>query len=100
MERRALVLIDGTVYELPVGDTLAGSSGTSEEEAVYAKRIDFISDSVLYRGEAAVGSSESSAVWRIRKITIANDNDISETWADGTANFSKVWADRLTYTYN
>lgn len=100
MERRALVLVDGNINELPVGDTLAGSNGTSEEDQVYSKRIDFISDSVLYRGEAAVGSSESSSVWRIRKITIASDNDISETWADGVATFNKVWTDRLTYTYN
>lgn len=100
MERRALVLVDGNINELPVGDTLAGSNGTSEEDQVYSKRIDFISDSVLYRGEAAVGSSESSSVWRIRKITIASDNDISETWADGVATFNKVWTDRLTYIYN
>lgn len=100
MERRALVLVNGNINELPIGDTLAGSNGTSEEDQVYSKRIDFISDSVLYKGEAAVGSSESSSVWRIRKITIAGDNDISETWADGVATFNKVWTDRLTYTYN
>lgn len=100
MERRALVLVNGNINELPVGDTLAGINVTSEEDQVYSKRIDFISDSVLYKGEAAVGSSESSSVWRIRKITIAGDNDISETWANGTANTVHIWANRLTYTYN
>lgn len=85
---------------------IAGSQGpqgapglSSEEEAMYSKRIDTISDSELYRGEAVVGSSEASAVWRIRKTTIISD-DITEVWASGNANFDKVWADRLTYIYS
>lgn len=76
-----------------------GPPGVSEEDIMYSKRIDFISDSELYRGEAAVGSAESSAVWRIRKIVIGNDGDVTETWASGTANFDKVWNDRVSFTY-
>lgn len=77
----------------------SGPPGSSEEDTVYSKRVDFTSDTVLYKAEAAVGSSESAAVWRIRKIVFGNDNDVTETWASGSANFDKVWADRLTYTY-
>jgi hypothetical protein len=53
----------------------------------------------LYRGEAVPGSAESAAVWRIRKITIAVDNDVSETWADGNDNFDKAWSDRAGLSY-
>lgn len=72
----------------------------SEEFAVYAKRVDFVSDNLLYRGEAAVGSADSEAVWRIRRITFgAIDGDVTEQWAGGTADFDKAWADRLSLTY-
>lgn len=76
-----------------------GISPTSDEEMPYAKRIDFITDNELYKAEAAVGSSESSPVWRIHKVTIAGDNDVSETWANGTSAYDKVWTDRLSYMY-
>lgn len=76
-----------------------GIPGSSEEDTVYSKRVDFTSDTVLYKAEAAVGSLESAAAWRIRKIVFGNDNDVTETWASGSANFDKVWADRLSYTY-
>ena len=76
-----------------------GFPGASEDEKVYSKRTDFITDELLYRGEAAPGSIESDPVWRIRKIAISLDGDVSEEWADGNANFDNVWADRLTLIY-
>jgi hypothetical protein len=93
-----LIIYNGKIQQLPVGDSIIGVS--SEEESVYSKRIDFISETVLYKGEAAVGALEGAGVWRIRKITIANDNDVTETWAGGTANFDKAWADRATLIYS
>jgi len=78
----------------------AGAPGLVEEEIVYAKRVDFISDETLYRGEANPGTLDGANVWRIRKINIAYiDGDVTETWADGSAAFTKVWDDRLSYTY-
>jgi len=77
-----------------------GPTGISEDELTYAKRVDFINDNLLYKGEATVGSLDANASWRIRKITIASDNDISETWADGVDTFNKVWDNRLSYIYS
>lgn len=83
---------------------LAGSLGprglTAEDADMYSKRVDFISDNLLYKGEANVGSSEASPVWRIRKVDISNDGDVSETWASGTSSFDKVWADRASLIYS
>jgi len=76
-----------------------GRPGTPEDEIMYSKRVDFIDDSTLYRGEAVPGSSESESVWRIRKITIAADNDVVETWAGGNDNFDKAWVDRAGLSY-
>ena len=72
----------------------------SGEEMPYAKRIDFINDNELYKGEAVVGALVTLSVWRIRKIVISDDGDVSETWADGNANYDNSWANRLTYTYS
>lgn len=77
----------------------AGPPGIPEEEMPYSKRTDFASESLIYRGEAAPGSEESSPVWRIRRLTISVDDDVTEEWADGDANFDNVWADRIALNY-
>lgn len=97
MEHKPLIILNGKIQQLPAGDSVLGVS--SEEDAMYSKRIDFISDLVLYKGDAPVGSSEAALVWRIRRITIAGDNDVTEVWASGTANFDKAWTDRAILTY-
>lgn len=97
-EHRPVVLINGTLHELPTGDSVTGV--TPPEEQMYASRVDFISDDELYRGEAAPGSAESSAVWRIRKIVIGSDGDVTQTFADGDENFDNIWNDRLSLTYS
>ena len=96
MERRPLVVINGRVQELPLTDTLPV---IGEEDMVYSKRIDFVTDDEIYRGEAQVGTAESSTAWRIRRVLIATDGDISEKWAGGTAAFDKAWSLRSTYNY-
>lgn len=86
----------------PVSVGIQGPQGppgvSAEDEIMYSKRIDFISDNELYKGEAPVGSSIASNSWRIRRITIVN-SDITEEWASGTASFDKRWSDRLSYSY-
>ena len=85
----------------PAGPTgPQGTPGLSEEDVTYSKRIDFVTDSELYRGEAQVGTGESSSTWRIRKIVLGSDGDVTETWAGGTADFNKSWNLRTTYTYS
>lgn len=84
----------------PAGATGPAGAPGGEDEVAQEKRTDFIDDETLYRGEAIPGSADAAAVWRIRKITIsAIDGDVREMWADGTADYIKVWNNRLTYTY-
>jgi hypothetical protein len=107
---------EGTIITLPATSTVLierdkasilvtglvgppGPNGTSEEDNMYAKRVDFINDLLLYRGEAIVGTAESSPAWRIRQVILSVDGDVSETWASGNANFDKVWADRALLSY-
>lgn len=78
----------------------AGSVGSGEENAVYSERTDFVTEALIYRGEAAVGSPDSAAVWRIRRLTIGSDGDVTQVWADGNSNFDKVWDDRAGLVYS
>lgn len=74
-------------------------SPVNEDDMTYAKRVDFQGDSVIYRGEAKVGADDASPVWRIRKITVSEDGDVTEQWAGGSANFVHAWLDRTALTY-
>jgi hypothetical protein len=75
-----------------------GPTGLSEDSMAYARQTDFVGEDVIYKGEAEAGTLTSSPYWRVRKITILND-DISETWADGNTNFDNIWDNRASLTY-
>ena len=85
------------VIEIPMGP--AGQPGISEADMTFARRVDFINDNLLYKGEATVGTGDSSPLWRIHKIVIGSDDDITETWASGVDTFTHRWTDRLTLVY-
>lgn len=77
-----------------------GPPGVSEDSMVYSSRVDFVGDTVIYRAEAEPGTADSAAAWRIRRITIGGDGDISTQWAGGAAKFDQVWDDHLTLIYS
>ena len=95
----AVLTWDSTLNKFKFVVPLNNDGSTTDEEMPYAKRVDFITDNELYKGEAAVGTTDGQPFWRLHKIVIGNDNDVTETWAGGNADFDKVWADRLTYNY-
>jgi hypothetical protein len=98
--KESTVVVNASSTEVILAGQLGPRGLTAEDMDVYSKRIDFISETELYKGEAAAGSSENSPVWRIRKIVLAIDNDVTETWASGTASFDKVWANRSALVYS
>jgi len=56
---------------------------------------------VIYQGWAAIGSSETEAVWLISKLNYdANGFFAGRVWADGEDTFDKVWDSADTYTYD
>lgn len=87
-----------TIVQPNVGDVHV--QVMEDSDVPYAKRTDFEGDTIIYKGEAPVGSSETDAVWRIRRLTIASDDDLAEKWANGDAKFDKVWTDRATEVYS
>lgn len=76
-----------------------GPSG-GEDEMPLAKRVDFVTDLLIYRGEALPGALDASAVWRIRRLTLGLDDDVTEEWADGSADFNQIWDNRASLTYS
>lgn len=72
-----------------------------EEDIMFSKRIDFVNDNILYRGEAPVGTLDTTPLWRIRKIIFddGDGDDVKESWADGSESFTKIWTNRLNYNY-
>lgn len=60
------------------------------------KRVDNATG-FIYVGEAAIGSSESAAVWRIRRVAVV-DGDAIVLWSSG-GNFNQIWTNRLSLTY-
>ena len=77
-----------------------GPPGVSEDDVKYCKRVDFINENLFYKGEAVPGSSTVNPVWRIVRTTVGLDGDVTDEWANGTADFVHAWTDRATYAYS
>lgn len=97
-----LVIVEDDATLVEVIETGPQTIIKPEDDEMYAKRVDFVdAQNLLYRGEASPGSDEADPVWRVRRISfVGSDEDIVEEWAEGSANFDKVWDDRASLTYS
>lgn len=94
--RKPVVLVDGVLSQLPDGDTL----NAELDEMAYIEEIDFVGDTVIYKGWAVPGTAFSDATWRIQKIEFVGvDEDVRKRWANDDAGFSHVWDNRASLTY-
>lgn len=90
-----------TVNGLKVGaDVQVQGGDVTTDKKQLAKRIDFITDSLFYKGEALPGTATSLGTWRISKVTIAGDGDVTVLWANGSSQFANIWDNRLSLTYS
>jgi len=65
----------------------------------FAVRLDKVSGTVSYVGQALPGSSPASAVWMIKRLTeVAGDLTIE--YADGNDNYDNIWDDRVVLSYS
>ena len=79
---------------------VAGPPGPQGEEMVFAERTDFATETIIYKAQSVPGTSESASGWRIYKLELGVDGDVTKTWAEGSAAFSFAWSNHLTYTYS
>ena len=68
-------------------------------EVQYNRLIDTV-DHFIYIGEALPGSATSDAKWRIKRVDQQAGDDYTIIWAEGSADFDKIWDNRLTLTYD
>ena len=79
-------------------DWIPGEAGAVEIATTI--RDDYITDYLMYRGDATPGSLEADSVWRLQKIVTDVNGDVTVTFANGDSDFIYIWNDRLTYTYS
>jgi hypothetical protein len=93
-----------TVIEAADGSVTVSDVGiqgpAAEENVPFATRVDFVGETVIYKGQASPGTVDATNGWRIQQITfVGADEDVEIRWADGVSDFTKIWDDRLGYTY-
>ena len=82
-----------------VNTTISANEDSIETRKMAMKKIiDKFSSTVTYIGEAALGSSLSASVWRIKRLTVSGTVTITE-WA-GTGVFDQAWDNHTSLTYN
>jgi len=64
----------------------------------YSLRLETVGD-FDYVGEASVGATTSSSVWRIKRVDNTS-GDIAILWADGDETFDNVWDNRASLSYS
>lgn len=79
--------------ERAIRTTEEGSGGT------VITLVDESSSTVTYVGKAVAGSSTSSSVWSIQKISVSG-TVTTISWADGNNDYDNKWSDRETLTYS
>lgn len=85
--------ITTTTTTLPITTTTT----TTLSSELYTTRLEEVG-ALTYVGDALAGSSESNAVWRIKRID--ETSGVVVLWADGNDNFDNIWTDYLTLIYS
>lgn len=62
-------------------------------------RLDEVSPTLIYVGEAAFNQPENLPVWRIKRLQTTG-TVLKMEWANGNDSFENVWSDRTTLTYS
>lgn len=66
----------------------------------YTTRIeeDSVNSNYTYIGNAAIGSSEGSAVWQIKRLDATTG--LVKLFADGDDSFNNIWSNRESLSYS
>lgn len=69
------------------------------EDATEATRIDEVSASITYIGTAEIGTLDSAAKWRVKRMNKVG-NVTSIEWANGNDSAINIWDNRASLTYS
>lgn len=88
---------DAAVHGDTAGTVSAKLRGLLAAGDNYTTLIDYTTTaSVWYVGKAAPGSSTSSAVWQIKRLTWSADGCTAIEYAGGSLNFTNKWTERVS----
>ncbi len=90
---------DANIGSLAQAIGLWGKGIETELDMRYSRKFDSSNAPVYYKGYAAIGALEGSAVWRMQRITLSTDGVPTISWADGNDNFDNIWTNRTSLTY-
>jgi len=89
--------------DVNVTDITLNANGDSVEtrNMPEAVKIDFASSTAfIYKAFAPVNTAVTASGWKICKISLADADAGTTTWANGSAAYSFIWNNRATYTYS
>lgn len=87
---------DVSVTNFPSTQQISGNVGS----VTYSKRYEQVDSTLAYLGDAAIGASENSSVWRIQKLDFTAEGNVTITFADGNDNFDNNWSNRASLSYS
>jgi len=95
------VITTRSVEDIKVSTSIitAGGSGSGGSSATYQTHLDDTDPDDMYWGESEVGTLDSAAGWKIKRIQISGQT-ITQTWADGNQNYDNIWDNRLSLSYS
>ncbi len=74
-----------------------GVSLDQRVDSLGALKLDQVSPTLFYVGEATCAAPTSAAIWRIKRVDTSVGVDL--TWADGNTQYDNVWDNRTTLNY-
>lgn len=93
---------NGDIYEKAAG--VWGLTGSPGDGVAQTTRTDTIDPTAIpeitYRGDAPAGTLTSAAAWRIQRMQVDADSDITILWADGDTSYDNIWDNRLSISYS
>lgn len=97
---RLVATNDGALkVDIVSGDEIIVSIGTIELQQ-FSVRVDDQNTGTAYIGEAVTGSSEGSAVWRIKEVVDTGGTQEAIKFADGDLSFNNIWSARGTMSFS
>ena len=86
-----------SIRDIYSGATLSINSDGSINilDTQLTQKISYNSDNMAeFIGEAAPGTAETSAGWRIKKLIYVNNQATEILWANGNSNFVNKWSEK------
>jgi hypothetical protein len=90
------------MFTAPIGSQSSGSgTGGVVTDQVFSVAMAYtVGGDLEYVGQADPGTSQASALWRIKKLVYSSGNVAQVLLADGNDSFDNVWNDRASLSYS